>query len=188
MPAVRSPEELLGIELKAIHSAERQLSRALPRLKKQVSSESLAQMLDTRLEQGEVLIEEIEGILEEMETTKARPKNLAAEGLIEDLNQHLELIDNEKLIDPVLLASIQKVEHYCIAAWGTAASMGRLLEAPKVVKTMERVLGEGKTFDEEMTKLAELEVNPAMLAEGVEGEEREAPSSRGKRRNGRKSR
>ena len=185
MPGLRSPEEILGNELKAIHSAERQLSRVLPKLKKQVSSEMLAEMLDTRLRQGETLIEEIETILDEMETTRARPKNLAAEGLIDDLSQQIERVEDEKLIDPVLLASIQKVEHYCIAAWGTAASMGRLLDAPKVVKTMERVLGEGKKFDEEMTRLAESEVNPAMLAED---EEEEAPRAARKRGNGRKSR
>ena len=123
-----------------------------------------------------------------MDATKARPKNLAAEGLIEDLSQQIERIEDEKLIDPVLLASIQKVEHYCIAAWGTAASMGRLLEAPKVVKTMERVLGEGKKFDEEMTRLAESEVNPSMLAGDEEEEEEEAPRSARKSGNGRKSR
>jgi ferritin-like metal-binding protein YciE len=188
MPAVRSPQELLAEELKAIHSAERQLSRALPKLKKQVSSETLAEMLDTRLEQGEALLEEIESILDEMETTKTKPKNLAAEGLIEDAQQHIERLEDEKLIDPVLLASVQKVEHYCIAAWGTAASMGRLLGAPKVVKTMERVLGEGKKFDEQMTKLAESEVNPAMLAEGDAEAEEEAPRSRRRSGNGRKSR
>ena len=59
MPGLRTPQEILGNELKAIHSAERQLSRALPKLKKQVSSETLADMLDTRLEQGEALIEDI---------------------------------------------------------------------------------------------------------------------------------
>ena len=36
MPALRSPEDLLAMELKQIHSAERQLSRALPRLARQV--------------------------------------------------------------------------------------------------------------------------------------------------------
>jgi ferritin-like metal-binding protein YciE len=188
MPAVRSPEDLLGIELKAIYSAERQLSRALPRLKKQVSSESLAQMLDTRLAQGEELIEELDTILDEMETNKAKPKNLAAEGLIEDVTQHIEQLEDERLVDPVILASVQKVEHYCIAAWGTSASMGRLLGASKVVKTMERVLGEGKKFDEEMTKLAEAEVNPAMLAEDEEEAEEEKPRRGSKSRGGGKSR
>jgi ferritin-like metal-binding protein YciE len=89
------------------------------------------------------------------------------------MNQHVEEIDDEKLLDPVLLASLQKVEHYCIAAWGTAAAMGRLMNQQSVVKTMERVLDEGKRYDEEMTELAEQEVNPAMLANGEDQEQEE---------------
>ncbi len=110
-----------------------------------------------------------------MQVTKGRQKNVAAEGLIEDMSHHVEEVEDKKLLDPLLLASVQKIEHYCIAAWGTAAAMGRLLGQERVVKTMERVLGEGKEFDDEMTRLAEEEVNPRML----DGEEEE--SSRGSR-------
>jgi hypothetical protein len=35
------------------------------------------------------------------------------------------MVENERLVDPVLLADTQKVEHYCIAAWGTARSLAR---------------------------------------------------------------
>jgi hypothetical protein len=48
--------------------------------------------------------------------------------------------------------------------------MGRLLEQEKVVKTMDRVLGEGKKFDDEMTRLATEEINPQML-ESAEAED-----------------
>jgi len=174
MPGLNSPRDMLATELKEIHSAERQLSRAMPRLMKKVSSERLRQMLDARLEQGSTLIEDVEDVLAEMEAPKARQKNIAAEGLIEDANHHLEEVRDETLVDALVLASVQKIEHYCIAAWGTAASMGRLLEQDKAVKAMERALGEGKRFDEELTKLAESDINPAMMADGEEaGEEEE---------------
>jgi ferritin-like metal-binding protein YciE len=103
-----------------------------------------------------------------MEVTKARPKNVAAEGLIDDNNEHLEEIKDERFLEPVLVGSMQKVEHYCIAAWGTAASMGRLLDRKEVVQAMERVLEEGKRFDQDMTSAAEEETNPAMLQEPQE--------------------
>lgn len=166
---------MLVTELKEIHSAERQLSRALPRLAKQASSEALREMLEQRREQGTVLVERIEDALEEMQTTKGRHKNVADEGLIEDMQQHLEEVEDDRLVDPLLLASIQKIEHYCIAAWGTAKSMGQLLGAQKVVDTMEEVLEQGKEFDDQMTRLAEEEINPQMLDEGgaVEDEEEE---------------
>jgi ferritin-like metal-binding protein YciE len=177
MPAPRSPEDLLTTELKEIYSAERQLTRVLPKLQKRVASERLREMLDKRRDQGSALIEQLDQIFEEMEVSKGRHKNVAAEGLLEDINQHVEEIKEEKLLDPVLLASLQKVEHYCIAAWGTAASMGRLMSQQSVVKTMEKVLDEGKQFDNELTELAEQEVNPAML----DGGEEEDDGNKGKR-------
>jgi ferritin-like metal-binding protein YciE len=164
---------MLVTELKEIHSAERQLSRALPRLAKQASSDSLREMLEQRREQGTVLVERIEDALEEMQTTKGRHKNVAAEGLIEDMQQHLGEVEDDRLVDPLLLASIQKIEHYCIAAWGTAKSMGQLLGAKKVVETMEEVLEHGKEFDNQMTRLAEEEINPQMLDEGGVAEDEE---------------
>src|SRR3954465_14410622 len=180
MPVPRSPEDLLTTELKEIYSAERQLTRALPKLQKQVASERLREMLNKRRNQGTALIEQLDEIFEEMKVSKGRLKNVAAEGLLEDMNQHVEEIKEEKLLDPVLLASLQKVEHYCIAAWGTAASMGRLMGQKAVVETMEKVLEEGKQFDSELTKLAEQEVNPAMLGEGEDNSDEENGKRAGK--------
>jgi ferritin-like metal-binding protein YciE len=182
MPGLRAPEDILTTELKEIYSAERQLSRAMQRMMKKVSSDRLREMLQQRMQQGEQLIEQLDDAFEEMEVTKGRQKNVAAEGLIEDVNHHLEEIEDERLCDPFVLASVQKIEHYCIASWGAARSIGQLLGNQTVVKQMERVLKEGKEFDEEMTKLAEEEINPQMMSDGEsesedgEGEEEESSS------------
>jgi ferritin-like metal-binding protein YciE len=183
MAGLSSPEDILITELKEIHSAEKQLSRVLPRLAKKISSDSLKEMLEQRVEQGESLIEDIEDALEDMDAPKARAKNIAAEGLIEDTTNHLDEIEDERLIDPVLLASVQKIEHYCIASWGSTAALGRLLGNDRVVQIMEQVLGDGKQFDEEMTQLAEDEINPTMLS-GEDGEEGGESGSQGKRKSG----
>lgn len=177
--AIKSPQDLLTQEIKEIHSAERQLSRAIPKLAKAASSEKLREMLQLRREQGGALIEAIDEALEEMEVTKARVKNAAIEGLIEDAHQHVEEINDEKMLDAALIGAVQKVEHYCIAAWGTARSMGQLFGQQKVVEAMERALEEGKKFDEDMTQLAESEVNPAMLNAGAEDEEGDEESGNG---------
>jgi ferritin-like metal-binding protein YciE len=172
MPAPKTAQDILVTELKEIHSAERQLSRAVPKLSRRISNETFKQKLDQRREQGASVIEELDSIFDEMGVTKSRPKNVAAEGLIEDMNEHLEEIEAERLLDPVLVGAIQKLEHYCIAAWGTTASLGRLLGQQRVVQLMERLLEEGKRMDEELTQLAESEINPRMLQEDS-AEERE---------------
>jgi ferritin-like metal-binding protein YciE len=163
--------ELLVLELQQIHSAETQLARALPRLAKTAESQKLKQMLDQRLEQGERLIEEIDSVFEELEESPGRRKNVAAEGLINDAREHVQEVAPGPALDAVLIASIQKTEHYCIAAWGTARSLAEATQQQTAVKAMERALKEGKTMDEQLTELAEKEITPQLLAEASEGEE-----------------
>jgi hypothetical protein len=62
--------------------------------------------------------------------------------------------------------------------------MGQLFGQQKVVEAMERALEEGKQFDQEMTALAESEVNPAMVAEEEETQEDEGEEEGGKRSGG----
>lgn len=180
--ALKAPQDLLTQEIKEIHSAERQLSRAIPKLAKAVSSEKLREMLQRRKEQGAILIESLDEALEEMEVSKARVKNATIEGLIEDATQHIDEINDEKMLDAALIGAVQKVEHYCIAAWGTARAMGELFGQPKVVEAMQTAIDEGKRYDEEMTELAQSEVNPAMLDGGDDEDEGSSKKSSGKKK------
>jgi ferritin-like metal-binding protein YciE len=177
--------ELLVLELQEIHSAENQLSRVLPRLTKAVESETLRTMFEERLAEGETIIEEIEAALEEMEESPGRKKNVAAEGLINDAREHVQEIQAGPALDAVLVAAMQKTEHYCIAAWGTAKALAEAAGQKTVVQAMERALEEGKAVDERLTELAESELMPALMAQGSgEGEEGEGAED-GEMRGGR---
>jgi ferritin-like metal-binding protein YciE len=166
--------ELLLLELQEIHSAENQLSRMLPRMIKAAESEKLQQMFEERQQQGERLIQELESVFDEMEESPGRKKNVAAEGLINDIREHIQEIEPGPALDAVLIAAIQKTEHYCIAAWGTARSIAQALGEETTVKSMERSLKEGKTLDEQLTQLAEQEITPQLLAEeGAEEQDEE---------------
>jgi len=165
--------ELLVLELQQIHSAESQLSRALPRLSKAVESEQLRQQLEVRLQQGERIISDVESALEELDESPGRRKNVAAEGLINDAREHVQEIEAGPALDAVMIAAVQKTEHYCIAAWGTARAMAQATNQKAAVQAMERALKEGGKLDEELTQLAEKEITPALL-EADAGESEEA--------------
>jgi ferritin-like metal-binding protein YciE len=156
--------ELLVLELQEIHSAENQLSRVLPRLAKAAESQKLAGMLEQRLEQGERLIKDIESVFEEMDASPGRKKNIAAEGLINDAREHVQEIEPGPALDAVLIGAIQKTEHYCIAAWGTARSLAEAVGQKTAGKAMERALKEGAPFDEQLTQIAEKDITPALLS------------------------
>jgi ferritin-like metal-binding protein YciE len=166
-------QELLVLELQEIHNAESQLSRVLPRLMKAVQSEELRSQLEERLAQGERLVQEVESALEEMEETPGRKKNIAAEGLINDAREHVQEIEPGPALDAVLLAAIQKTEHYCIAAWGTAKSLATSCDEDSVVTAMDRALEEGKRMDQELTQLAEQKINPQLMQGGEESSDEE---------------
>jgi ferritin-like metal-binding protein YciE len=186
----QSPDcnELLAIELQEIHNAESQLARALPRLTKAVQSEELQEMVERRQQEGERLLEEVAAALEEMDESPGRRKNSAAEGLINAAREHVQELQPGPALDAVLIGAIQKTEHYCIAAWGTARSLAQTAEQRTTVKAMERALKEGKRYDEELTQLAESEINPQLMPqEEMEDEEEEQTprrQTRGRSRRG----
>jgi ferritin-like metal-binding protein YciE len=165
--------ELLVMELQQIHSAESQLSRVLPRLGKAVQSDSLRGMLDQRLQEGERIIAEIESALEESEESPGRKRNVAAEGLINDAREHVQEIEPGPALDAVLIAGLQKTEHYCIAAWGTARALAKAVGQKSAERAMQRALKEGGPFDEQLTQLAETEITPSLLSGASEEEDDE---------------
>lgn len=179
--------ELLVLELQEIHSAESQLSRVIPRLSKAVESDSLRQMLDERLTAGEQILQDVEAALQELDNSPGRKKNVAAEGLINDAREHVQEIQAGPALDAVLIGAIQKTEHYCIAAWGTTKALAQAVGQKTAVKAMERALKEGKVRDEQLTKLAEDEVTPALLAQESEEEEAEGAEGGGQRNRSGKS-
>ncbi len=191
--AKESPDAnlLLVMELQQIHSAETQLARALPRLTRAVESQALRQLIEQRQEEGDRILKELEAAFDELEESPGRRRNTAAEGLINDTREHVQEIESGPALDAVLIAGIQKTEHYCIAAWGTARSLAEALDQKMSAKAMERALQEGKGYDERLTELAERELTPALVEAGsaedeseTEDEDEAAP---GARRSGRRN-
>jgi ferritin-like metal-binding protein YciE len=178
-PSKRTPKEspdaseLLLLELQEIHSAETQLSRMLPRVIKAAESEKLQRLLEQRVKEGERVIEALETAFDEMDESPGRKKNVAAEGLINDIREHMQEIEPGPALDAVLIAAIQKTEHYCIAAWGTSRSLALALGQKTTVKAMEAALKSGKTLDEQLTKLAEQEISPQLLSATGDEEDQE---------------
>jgi ferritin-like metal-binding protein YciE len=175
--------ELAVLELQQIHSAETQLARVLPRLAKAAQSKKLRQMIEERQEEGDRILKELDAALDEMEESPGRKRNVAAEGLINDAREHAQEMQAGPALDTVLIGALQKTEHYCIAAWGTAKSLAQAIEQKTAVRAMERALKAGNAFDEELTNLAEKEVTPALLSEGSDEDQDEGQSQSRSRRN-----
>lgn len=170
-------EDVMILEMQEIYSAEKQLSRALPRLTKVIQTESVKEAMNQRLEQGERLLQGLDQCFEILESSPGRKKNVVAEALIADAQEHIEEMEKGPALDAVLIGAIQKTEHYCIAAWGTTRAMADSLGEQEVSQLMQKALDEGSQLDEQLTQCAQEEVIPALEAMDEEDSDDDAVSA-----------
>src|SRR4029078_6423869 len=119
MPTVDSLEELLQEELKDIYDAEKQLTKALPKLAKKASSPELKSAFEKHLRQTEQHRERLEQVFEQMEMPVRGKKCEGMKHLISEGDEMIGDAEDDSTRDALMIAGAQKVEHYEIAAYGT---------------------------------------------------------------------
>jgi ferritin-like metal-binding protein YciE len=170
MASIDSMKTLLVDELRDIYDAEKRLTKAIPKLAKKAVNDRLRSALEEHLEETEQQVQRLEQAFEHLgERAKAKPC-AGMKGIIEEGDEHVgEDYDDDDLRDAVIIGSAQRVEHYEMAAYGTAIAHARLLEQDEVVELLEESLGEEKAADNKLTEIAESVVN--LEAADEEGEE-----------------
>ena len=177
MASVESLEGLLQDELKDIYDAEKQITKALPKMAKKASSEELRQAFEEHLRQTEQQIERLEEVFEQLELPARGKKCEGMRGLLEEGQTMMSEAEDDATRDAVMIASAQKVEHYEIAAYGTLRTWANLLGKSEVAGLLEETLEEEKETDQRLTGIAESLVNPE-AAKGEEDEEEKRGSTR----------
>jgi ferritin-like metal-binding protein YciE len=170
--------EMLVDEIKDLYHAEKQLTKALPKMAKAATHDDLREAFEMHLEETREQITRLEEVFEALgEKVKAKPCAGMA-GIIEEGNDTMQEDAEGAVLDAALIAAAQRAEHYEIGAYGTCAEWARLLGLDEVVSLLETTLEEEKAADQKLTELAESEINQAAVAEGQsddEEDEEEAP-------------
>jgi len=156
---VTTLDELLEDELKDIYSAETQLIKALPEMVKAAESRDLRSAFEKHLEQTRVHAERIEEICGDLKTTPRGKSCAGMEGLLKEGKEIIQSEAQSETKQAALIGAAQRVEHYEIAAYGTARAHARQLGYLKAVELLSRTLDEEKETDKKLTKVAENRVN-----------------------------
>ena len=169
---INSLNALLEEELKDIYDAEKRLVRALPKMAKAASAPELRQALQEHLEVTKGQVQRLEQVFELLGVpAKAKPC-AGMKGLIEEGEEVMGEDASETLMDAAIIGAAQRVEHYEMAAYGTARTFAERLGNEEAAALLEETLNEEKDADEKLTEISE------QLLEGMEamenGEE-EAP-------------
>lgn len=152
--AIKTAEDLFIHELSDIYSAEKQLTKALPRLARAADNPALATAFETHLEETQGQIERIDQVVEVLGIRLKRIKCAAMEGLVEEGKEVIDAIDKGPVRDAALIGGAQKVEHYEIASYGTIAALAKQLGYKDALPLLLETLEEEKAADEKLTLLA----------------------------------
>ena len=152
--AVTNLQELFVHELKDVLDAERQITKALPKMAKAAESEELAAAFEEHLAQTEQQIERLETIFKNLDKA-ARGKHCPGmEGIIKEGEEMIKEEDAGPTLDAAMIAGAQKVEHYEIASYGTLVEYAKLLGLDDAVELLQATLAEEKETDEKLTQIA----------------------------------
>jgi ferritin-like metal-binding protein YciE len=155
--------------LKDIYSAEEQITEALPKMIEAASNSDLKRSFEQHLEETRGQIERLDKIFESLEFTPTGERCEAMEGLIEEGEEIIENAEgNPNILDAGLIAAAQKVEHYEIAAYGTAVHYAKMLGDEEAASLLKETLNEEKQTDDKLNELAKNLINPQALESGEE--------------------
>ena len=152
-------EEAFIHGLSDIYSAEKQLTKALPKMAKAATNPKLSEGFTTHLTETEGQVERIDQIVENTGLKLKRIKCAAMEGLIKESKEVIDEIEKGAVRDVMLIAGAQKVEHYEIASYGCLVEMAKKLGYTEAAQLLAETLAEEKATDEKLTKLAISNVN-----------------------------
>ena len=159
-----APENLMDLytgEVQDLWSANDQMSRVLKTVTAKVSDAAVQDMLVKSQAGIAQHTEMLKSLLEESGEKVKKEHCKGMEGLVAEAVKHSteEAPDKGPVLDAVIIAQYQRMSHYGIAGFGTAASFAGTLKLKDAQKRLKQATKEIYGGDEYMTKLAETTVN-----------------------------
>jgi len=154
MQKLDSLESLLLHELQDLYNAEQQLVKALPKVAKKASSPQLKSAIEEHLSQTEGHVQRLEQIFEILGEKAKGAKCKGMEGILDEGEEVMKFKGTPETLDAAIIMSAQKVEHYEIAGYGSAATWADYLQRRDIKELLGQTLEEEEETDGKLTELA----------------------------------
>src|SRR4029079_15940016 len=146
-------------ELRDTYDAEKQLTKALPKLAKAASSPELREAFESHLEETQGQIDRLERVFSGLDE-KPRGKHCdGIAGIIEEGKAIMGEDFDDTTMDACLIAAGQRAEHYEMAAYGTLIAWAKAMGHDEAADLLQETLDEEKAADEKLSGLAEGGIN-----------------------------
>jgi ferritin-like metal-binding protein YciE len=149
-----SLKDVLKEQLEDLHSAETQLTQALPKMAQAAHHDELKQAFEHHLEETRGHLTRVEEALGELGVTSPAEECKGMKGLIAEGEEIIQMQGDPTAKDAAIIAAAQRVEHYEIAAYGTARQLAGDCGLDDVKDLMDQTLDEESNADKLLTKIA----------------------------------
>jgi ferritin-like metal-binding protein YciE len=149
-----SLKDVLKEQLEDLHSAETQLTQALPKMAQAAHHDELKQAFEHHLEETRGHLTRVEEALGELGVTSPTEECKGMKGLIAEGEEIIQMQGDPTAKDAAIIAAAQRVEHYEIAAYGTARQLAGDCGLDDVRDLMDQTLDEESNADKLLTKIA----------------------------------
>ena len=163
MTKLNTLRDLLVHELQDIYSAEEQIIAALPKMERAATSEQLKASFRMHLEETQMHKRRLERVFSELGASPGGKPCKGMEGLIKEGEEVIKELADPRVKDAALIGAAQRVEHYEMAAYGTARTFAGELGLDNIKSTLQQTLDEEGATDKKLTALAE----GGMFKEGI---------------------
>jgi ferritin-like metal-binding protein YciE len=188
MAEARTLHDAFIDELRDTYDAEKQLTKALPKLAEAATNAKLRAAFESHLKETQGQIVRLERVFESLDE-KVRGKHCdGIAGIIEEGKSIMEEDFDETTMDACLIAAGQRAEHYEMAAYGTLIAWAQAMGHAEAAKLLQQTLDEENAADKKLSGLAEGGINQgAADAAHAEGDEEPVGAASGARKSSPKS-
>lgn len=151
---MQSLNDVFVDQLEDLHSAETQLVQALPRVAAAAQHDELRQALEHHLEETRDHVRRLEEIFGQVGISGPSEHCEGMAGLLREGEHVMQAGGDPAAKDAALIAAAQRVEHYEIAAYGTARTLADQLGFDEAKELLDQTLDEESQADKLLTKIA----------------------------------
>lgn len=155
MSDLATVKDLLEDEIKDLYSAEKQLTKALPKMAEGSNNSELTQALEAHLKETEGHVTRLDRVAEILGTTPTGKKCVGMEGVIQEGSEALDEDGDENVLDLGIIGAGSRVEHYEMAGYLTAISLAKRLGQNDVVKLLTETLTEEEAAEKKLRSIAQ---------------------------------
>jgi ferritin-like metal-binding protein YciE len=161
-------ETLFREQLETLYNAEKQNAAALPKLIAAASSDDLAILLQSHLEETNEQVVRLEQIFAAMGEEPAVRESTGMKGLIQEGESLISRIEKGGLLDVSVIDAAQKMDQYEMCGYGTVQAIAQVLGQQDTAELLEETIEEKKRADENLWEIAESIFEGANVEYGVE--------------------